>query len=129
MVIPIEESLIYVRPLYLRGSGSNIPALTRVVVAHQDQVVMENTLEAGLERLFGGGRQRQPQTTSAAASPTATPAQTPSAPATESSLPALAAEAEAHFQKALAAQRAGDWAAYGEEIKRVGELLARMKRP
>ncbi|HXE79385.1 MAG TPA: UPF0182 family protein, partial [Vicinamibacterales bacterium] len=35
MVIPIEESLIYVRPLYLRASGGRIPELTRVIVAYQ----------------------------------------------------------------------------------------------
>jgi len=33
MVIPIEESLVYVRPLYLRASGGRIPALNRVIVA------------------------------------------------------------------------------------------------
>ena len=54
MVIPIEESLIYVRPLYLRGAGGRIPELTRVIVAYQDQIVMEETLEAALARLFGG---------------------------------------------------------------------------
>ena len=41
MVIPIEESLIYVRPLYLRASGGRIPELTRVIVAYQNQIVME----------------------------------------------------------------------------------------
>src|SRR4030095_6598251 len=54
MVIPIEESLIYVRPLYLRGSGGRIPELRRVVVIYQNQIVMEETLEAALARLFGG---------------------------------------------------------------------------
>jgi uncharacterized protein len=39
------------------------------------------------------------------------------------------AEAQATYERALAAQRAGDWAKYGEEIKRLGELLGRMKRP
>jgi uncharacterized membrane protein (UPF0182 family) len=129
MVIPIEESLIYVRPLYLRGSGSNIPALTRVVVAHQDHVVMENTLEAALDRLFAGARARAPETTAAAPPPAST--QAPAAPAAgtpDASLAALAAQAQAHFEKATAAQRAGDWATYGEEIRRLGEVLARMKR-
>ena len=56
MVIPIEESLIYVRPLYLRASGGRIPELTRVIVAYQNQIVMEPTLEAGLARIFGGER-------------------------------------------------------------------------
>jgi uncharacterized membrane protein (UPF0182 family) len=50
MVIPIEESLIYVRPLYLRGAGGRIPELTRVVVVYQDQIVMEQTLEGALAR-------------------------------------------------------------------------------
>src|SRR5256885_8642455 len=55
LVIPIEESLIYVQPLYLRAEGGRIPEMKRVVVAHENQVVMEETLEAGLTRLFGGG--------------------------------------------------------------------------
>ncbi|PYP29885.1 MAG: hypothetical protein DMD49_12240, partial [Gemmatimonadetes bacterium] len=54
LVIPIEESLIYVQPLYLRAEGGTIPELKRVVVTHQNRVVMEETLEEGLARLFGG---------------------------------------------------------------------------
>ena len=57
MVIPIEESLIYIRPLYLRASGGRIPELTRVIVAYQNQIVMEETLDAGLARIFGDARQ------------------------------------------------------------------------
>src|SRR5688572_32224978 len=61
MVIPIEQSLIYVRPLYLRAQNGRIPELTRVIVAYQNQIVMESTLEAGLTRLFGSGAAaRQP---------------------------------------------------------------------
>ena len=56
LVIPIEESLIYVQPLYLRAEGGGIPELKRVVVAYQNQVVMEETLEAGLARLFSGAQ-------------------------------------------------------------------------
>src|SRR5438128_9385744 len=52
LVIPIEESLIYVQPLYLRAEGGRIPEMKRVVVAHQNRVVMEETLDAGLARLF-----------------------------------------------------------------------------
>ena len=59
MVIPIEESLIYVRPLYLRAQGGRIPELTRVIVAYQNQIVMEATLEAGLSRLFGARWRRR----------------------------------------------------------------------
>ena len=50
LVIPIEESLIYIRPLYLRSAGGRIPELKRVIVAHQNHIVMEETLDAALNR-------------------------------------------------------------------------------
>ena len=129
MVIPIEESLIYVRPLYLRGSGGRIPELTRVVIVYQDQIVMEQTFEGALARLFGGAAppRVQPSVTSTASQPGApSPAPTP-AVATSPQLAALADEAQAHYQRAIEAQRAGDWAKYGEEIKALGQALERMK--
>ena len=53
MVIPIEESLIYVRPLYLRAQAGRIPELTRVIVAYQNRIVMDRTLDAAIAQLFG----------------------------------------------------------------------------
>ncbi|HKC87733.1 MAG TPA: UPF0182 family protein, partial [Blastocatellia bacterium] len=53
MVIPIEESLIYAQPLYLRSDTGRIPELRRVIVADENRIAMEPTLEAGLARLFG----------------------------------------------------------------------------
>ena len=52
LVIPIEESLLYIRPLYLRAAGGRIPELKRVIVAYQNQIVMEETLDEALGRLF-----------------------------------------------------------------------------
>jgi uncharacterized protein len=125
MVIPIEESLIYVRPLYLKGSGGQIPELRRVVVAYQNQIVMEPTLDAALVRLFGGGAPPP------AAPPSGTSTQAPSAAAPAATMPstatAAAAEARAHYDRAIEAQRAGDWAKYGEEIKALGEALKKLQ--
>jgi uncharacterized protein len=53
LVIPIGEALIYVQPLYLRAEGGRIPELKRVVVAYENRVVMEETLDESLEVLFG----------------------------------------------------------------------------
>ncbi len=53
LVIPIEESLLYVRALYLKAEGGTIPELKRVIVAHQNEIVMEETLDAAIDRLFG----------------------------------------------------------------------------
>jgi uncharacterized membrane protein (UPF0182 family) len=131
MVIPIEESLIYVRPLYLRAQGGRIPELTRVIVAYQNQIVMEETLDAGLARIFGGGARP-------AGPPRVPDAQSTQAPAADASpagaapagtaLAGLAAEAQAHYTRALDAQRAGDWAKYGEEIRLLGQTLDRMRQ-
>ena len=61
LVIPIEESLIYVRPLYLRSQGGKIPELKRVIVAYQNQIVMEDYLHAAIDRIFGrAGAERLP---------------------------------------------------------------------
>src|SRR4029079_7038064 len=75
LVIPIEEALIYVQPLYLRAQGGQIPELKRVVVAFQDRVVMSETLGSGLAQLFSspvGTAQTASTGLTAAAADTAT---------------------------------------------------------
>jgi uncharacterized membrane protein (UPF0182 family) len=54
LVIPIEESLIYVRPLYLKADAGKIPELKRVIVGYEDQIAMEQTLDMALQKLFSG---------------------------------------------------------------------------
>jgi uncharacterized membrane protein (UPF0182 family) len=137
MVIPIEESLIYVRPLYLRGSGGRIPELRRVVVAYNNQIVMEGSLDAALARLFGGAAPPAPpdaetarnQAAGGTPAPSTAAAAAPAGPAPPGSgVTALAAQARDHYDRAVQAQRAGDWAKYGEEIRLLGETLERMRR-
>ncbi len=53
IVIPIENSFLYVVPLYLKAQGTNFPQLKRVIVATGDKVVMEATLDEALTSLFG----------------------------------------------------------------------------
>jgi uncharacterized membrane protein (UPF0182 family) len=118
LVIPIEKALLYVQPIYLQAEGGRIPELKRVVVAYQNQVVMEETLEAALASMFGGA-------TAPRAVPTAVTAETTAA-AADTSIQSLGAEARRRFDAAMAAQRAGDWARYGEEIRKLGEILERL---
>ena len=131
MVIPVEESLIYVRPLYLRASGGRIPELQRVIVVYQNQIVMEPTLEAGLARLFGGTASRPPEVElvgGPAQRPPAVNAAAPPAPGAGGDLrDAMAAEARGHYDRAVEAQKAGDWARYGEELQQLGQVLERMR--
>ena len=130
MVIPIEESLIYVRPLYLRASGGRIPELTRVIVAYQNQIVMEATLDAALGRIFGSGAARQapPPPATGRTAAAGTPQALAGPVGVDPAMQAAAAEARGHYERAIEAQRAGDWAKYGEEIKLLGEALERMRQ-
>jgi len=120
LVIPIEESLIFVQAIYLRAEGGRIPELKRVVVAYQNRVVMEETLDQGLARLFGGA---------AALEPVDTVAEPEVGPESETTagLVELIQQASEHYDLALEAQRAGDWARYGVEMRRVGELLRQLR--
>ena len=122
LVIPIEESLLYVRPLYLRAAGGKIPELKRVIVAYHNQIVMEETLDAALGKIFGRGAAVRP---AGAEAPSAGGSRDPVASAAGGeSLEALAARARQHYDRAIEAQRNGDWAQYGEEIRQLGAVLS-----
>jgi uncharacterized protein len=124
LVIPIEESLIYIRPLYLRAALGKIPELKRVIVAYQNQIVMEETLEEALGRLFARG-DLPPPAEAASASPAV---ETPPASPRAVDAATLAGQARQHYDRAIQAQREGNWALYGEEIKRLGEVLEKLSK-
>jgi uncharacterized membrane protein (UPF0182 family) len=127
LVIPIEESLLYIRPLYLRSAGGRIPELKRVIVAHHNQIVMEETLERALERLFPRGAPA-PATAAAQSPDPATGAQTVTTGPPDPAREALAAQALEHYRRAVKAQREGNWSLYGEELQKLGQVLERMDR-
>jgi uncharacterized membrane protein (UPF0182 family) len=120
LVIPIEEALIFVRAIYLRAEGGRIPELKRVVVAYQNQVVMEETLEAGLDRLFGTGSAPPPSAQTAAPAPTSEPDRS------GENVSQLVAEADRLYRDAMTAQRDGDWAAYGDFIRQLGQVIEQL---
>ena len=137
LVIPIEESLIYVQPIYLRAEGGTIPELKRVVVAHENKVVMAETLEEGLNVLFGSGAaaqartsvqdslsalgENQPSVTGAGIAPP------PARGAPSGASAELLREAQTHYDRAIAAQRAGNWAEYGREIEQLGAAIRSLR--
>ena len=117
LVIPIENSLLYVQPLFLSATDkSGLPELRRVIVAFGDQVVMEDNLELALQRIFGGKR------------PTPSEAIKPLSVTKTGSLPELAKEAMSVYEKAISQQRQGDWSGYGESLKRLQQVLKQMNQ-
>jgi uncharacterized membrane protein (UPF0182 family) len=121
--IPIEESLIYVLPLYLAAEqGGALPELRRVVVAYGNQIAMEPSLEGALQRIFGG-RVRSDE-------PAARPAEragTGGPPLIDSAVATLVQRAWETWQKSQEALRRGDWSIYGQEQKRLEETLRQLR--
>jgi uncharacterized membrane protein (UPF0182 family) len=124
LVIPIEEALIYVRPLYLRSESGKIPELKRVIVAYENRIAMEETLEAAIGKIFGGETPK-PQELAGTAAPGAASAEAAAPNNDKSSLLQQAGET---YDRAIQAQRQGDWAKYGEEIKKLGSILSELSR-
>jgi uncharacterized membrane protein (UPF0182 family) len=132
LVLPIGGALIYVQPLYLRAQGGRIPELKRVVAAHEGRVAMAETLDAALAMLLAGsagGAAGPPSVTEPAAADTTTIV--PNAPVSTSAgsadAAALTRQAREHYDRARAAQRADDWATYGAEMKKLGDVLRRLE--
>lgn len=116
IVIPIGESIVYIRPVYLQAEETAIPELARVIVAYADKVEMQPTLEEALVKVFGG---------SAAQSEEGTPA-APGSGTGGTGGTADAAVAARLFTEAIEAQKKGDWATYGERITELGRILDRL---
>jgi uncharacterized membrane protein (UPF0182 family) len=156
LVVPMADALLYIEPLYLQAEGSALPELKRVIVAYGSRIAMEPTLDAALGRIFGtlppepGEPVRSPVgSSSPSASGTlapgtgvssggpapggSVPGPAVSRPATPPGAPrnrvaALVAEASAHYARAQAALRAGDFATYGREIDALGRVLGELRR-
>jgi uncharacterized membrane protein (UPF0182 family) len=116
LAIPIDQSLIYVQPLYLAASEQGaLPELRRVIVAYGNAIAMEPTLEQSLVRIFGG------RVTGTALAPA--PAADRPSPEGPSDARAVGKRAWEIWTRAQDALRRGDWTAYGVEQKRLEETL------
>ncbi len=115
LVVPIENSILYVSPLYLRAQSGQLPELKRVIAAYGDRVVMEETLPAALAALF---------------KETAPPAGLPALAGPSAAGPAdeRAREALAHYDRAIDRLKAGDWAGFGAELDAMRPLLEELSR-
>lgn len=126
LVIPIEESLIYVRPLYLKADAGKIPELKRVIVGYEDQIAMEPTLEEALEKIFGGLHlpSRRERLDAAAERPSPAEAEVPAKGGVTLS-PSDYRKIKEYFQRAAKSQEELDkaLAGYRKELQSLGEVL------
>ncbi|HXW85572.1 MAG TPA: UPF0182 family protein [Candidatus Binataceae bacterium] len=119
LVIPIQDSLMYVEPLYIRAENGQLPELQRVIASYSDRVVMGDTLDQTLAALFVPG---------AAPATSAIAQALPPAPGgglggARASTPTDLKTAAAHYENALGALKAGDWTKFGAEMDQLGHEL------
>ena len=102
IAVPIENSFLYVVPLYLTAAGTNFPQLKRVIVIAGDKVAMEPTLDEAIQSVFGP------------------PPQTPA----QGSVNLLEwGQAKVQFDKAQRAMQQGDWETFGQAMEALKHLL------
>jgi len=119
LAIPIEKSILYVEPLYLAAEKGQLPELKRVIVAFGNSLAMEENLELSLQRVFGGEliREKEPSKVTVAA-----------VPQKEKSDRQIAGEALANYRRAQELLRQGNWGGYGEELKKMEEVLRELEK-
>jgi len=127
LVIPIEDSLLYVEPLYIRAQNGQLPELKRVLASYSDRTVMGDNLELTLAALFEGQEGvSQPAVVTPGRTPenqlAATRTREIEANRTGQPAPALTS-ASGHYDRALQALRTGDWTQFGAEMQKLGTAL------
>jgi uncharacterized protein len=111
LVIPIEDSLLYVEPLYIRAQNGQLPELQRVIASYSDRTVMGDDLESTLAALFKGE------------APPVVVSKQPLSP-TVLKAPAVNMQTAAdHYNQALDALKQGDWARFATEMQSLGAEL------
>lgn len=123
IVIPIENSLLYVQPLYLQATEGQMPELKKVIVAFGNKIKMENSLDEALTKIFGG----KVATTDAEnylSKDSKAPEMKPVVLSDDINV--LSKSALEHYKKAEGYVKNGDWSKYGDELELLRKDLVKM---
>ena len=118
-VIPINNSIMYVEPVYLEASNQAIPEMKRVIVAYGDQIAYESTLEDALADLFGedeNGGQSQSASASSGKNNSG-----------KSNTKELIQKANEAYENAVNAQKSGNWKKYGDYLDELEKYLNQLE--
>lgn len=117
-IIPIEESLLYVEPVYLEATNSSIPEVKRVIVAYGDRIAYEATLGEALNSLFGEGSADGIGAASGGGDRDG---------GGKLSQSQLISRANAAYNNAQEALSNGDWEGYGKYMNQLESYLSRLQ--
>lgn len=119
IIVPINNSLLYIEPMYLRASGKNsIPEMKRVIVSYGENIILSESIESALEQMFNYKHEDKQQNGASENASLGNSAE---------KLDKIKQVKEL-YDKALEAQKSGDWAKYGEDIKKLGEMITELNK-
>jgi uncharacterized membrane protein (UPF0182 family) len=121
MVIPIEQSLIYVEPIYLQATQSKLPELKRVIFAYHDSIVMADNLPNAIEKMFDFQDLKLTADQRNVEKPPASDGNSEKMPDT---LHQLIQEYEDMKQKV----QNFDWLEFGQKMAKIEQLLKQLKK-
>lgn len=117
IIVPIEDSLLYLNTIYLKANSENsMPEMKRVILSNGDKIVIEENIEKALLKLFNYNSFEENKNSNKD--------ETPKTETTSDK--SGVKEAADLFNKAIEAQKNGDWATYGEFINKLGDVLNKM---
>ncbi|MDP8937159.1 MAG: UPF0182 family protein [Actinomycetota bacterium] len=132
LVIPVNQSLLYVQPLYVQAEGTPLPQLKKVIAVFGDRVVMEDSLEQALTEIFGSspptleqqGPNQQGEQPAGPGEPRPGAAP-PTTGGVNTTVADLLRQADGRFETANQALARGDLAAYQRDINEARDLIRR----
>jgi uncharacterized membrane protein (UPF0182 family) len=128
LTLPVGGGLLYVQPVYVeRQSGTaTYPLLQRVLVSFggSEKIGFASSLTDALNQVFSG--EGEPPPTGEPTEPP--PTGEPTTPPVDQTLAEAIADAQAAYDRAQAALRDGDFAAYGEALQDLEEALNRAEQ-
>lgn len=118
LVIPLNNSILYIEPLYLQAQNSQMPELKRIIAAYNNKVVMEENLEKALTALFGDQVQ--------------TNVNTPATPVIDTEIEGntvaeLAELARQYYDQAAECLKTGDWSGYGDNLNKLNDTITKLE--
>jgi|LSQX01.1.fsa_nt_gb uncharacterized membrane protein (UPF0182 family) len=130
LVLPVNDSILYVEPVFLEAEQSQLPELARVIVGFGEQVVMEPTLEEALITIFGAHDRQAPEVSDDLPGPEGIDVEvedpdepTEPRPGLPPDIPGLARRAQQLYQEAQESLSEGDWAGYGSSLQELEVIL------
>lgn len=119
IILPIDNSLLYIEPVYLRASGKDsIPEMKRVIVSYGDKMILSQNIDTAMQELFNYNQNDNSQPDS----------NQKNNDDLDDSKSKMLQNIKNLYNKAMNAQKNGDWSKYGDYIKQLGENIDKLNK-